>query len=153
MYRLAEEVAHKILKNIRSPELGPMDITQKNPFMPQNLNSIGIIDPYCCIGSDFHYMIELPLPYINPNLPNIAGLDGYWLYRREELLSPIEPFSVPRYLADPNVMDGEQTIDVTDCSIVIPDDIQKLTCLSIMTFEKLIEKEPLILDCLKRDIQ
>lgn len=152
MYRLSEEVARKVLKNVRGPELGPMDITQPDPFCPKNLNSIGLIDPYCCIGTDFPYLLEFPYPYINPRLPNIKGLDGYWLYHRHELLTPTEPFSVPRYLADPNVKDGEQEIDVRDCSIIVPSEIDKLTCKHIMTFEKLIEYEPLLLDCLNKDL-
>lgn len=152
MYRLSEDVARKVLRNVRSPEIGPMDITQKDPFMPKNLNSIGFLDPYCCIGTDFHYLIEFPYAFINPNLPRIETLDGFWLYRREELFPPTEPFSVPRYLADPNIQDAEESLDVTDCSIILPSDVEKLTCKSIMSFEKLIEKEPLILDCLKKDI-
>jgi len=153
MYRISEEVARKILRNVRSPEIGPMNITTKDPFTPKNLNSLGFIDPYAAIGTDFHYLIEIPYPWINPNLPPIPGLDGYWLYRREELLSPTEPFSVPRYLADPNILDGEQQLDVTDCSIVLPTEVEKLTCRSIMTFEQLVKFEPLILDCISKDLK
>jgi hypothetical protein len=148
MYRLSEEVARKILRNVKSPELGPMDITQADPFQAKNLNSVGIIDSYCCIGSDFNYLLEFPYPIINPALPSLPGLDGYWLYRRGELLPPSEPFSIPRYLADPNINNGEDLLDVQDCSIVLPSEVEKLTCISIMTFEKLIEKEPLLLSCL-----
>jgi hypothetical protein len=153
MYRLAEDVARKILRNVKGPEIGPMDITQKDPFMPKNLNSIGFIDPYAAIGTDFHYLMEFPYPFINPNLPNIKGLDGFWLYRKEELFHPTEPFTVPRYLADPNILNAEDQLDVTDVSIVIPSDVEKLTCRSIMTFEQLIKYEPLILDCLKDTIK
>jgi|SRR5579864_1595929 len=153
MYRLSEEVARKILRNVKNPEIGPLDITQKDPFSPKNLNSIGFTDPYCCIGTDFPYILELPYPFINPRLPNIPGLDGYWLYKNYELVPPTEPFSVPRYLADPNMQDGEEQIDVTDCSIVIPDEVQKLTCLSLTTFESLIKYEPAILDCLQKDLK
>jgi hypothetical protein len=153
MYRISEEVAHKILKNVRSPELGPMDITQPDPFLPKNLNSVGIIDCYAAIGTDFKYILEISYPFINPALPPIKGLDGYWLYRRSELMQPTEPFNVPRYLADPNIQNGEDLLDVTDCSIVLPNAVDKLTCISIMSFEKLIEKEPLLLDCLRNPIQ
>jgi hypothetical protein len=153
MYRVSEAVARKIVKNIRGPEIGPLDITQKDPFTPKNFNSIGLIDPYCCIGTDFHYLLEFPYPFINVNLPPIPCLDGFWLYRREELFPPIEHFSVPRYLADPNILDPEDQLDVTDCSIVTPSEVEKLTCRSIMTFEQLIKFEPLILDCLNREIK
>jgi hypothetical protein len=153
MYRLSEDVARKLLRNVRSPEIGPMDITQKDPFSPKNLNSIGFIDPYCCIGTDFHYLLEFPYPFINPNLPPIQGLNGFWLYRREELLPPGEPFTVPRYLADPNIQNGEEQLDVTDCSITVPDEWKKLSATSILTFEALIKNEPLLLDCLNKDIK
>ena|SRR5579863_1413882 len=153
MYRITEEIARRILTNIRNPEIGPLDITQEDPFTPKNLNSIGIIDPYCCIGTEFRYVLEFPYPFINNHLPPLPGLEGFWLYRCEELFPPMEPFSVPRYLADPNIKDGEQQLDVTDCSIIVPDDIQKLTCISILTFEKLIEHEPMLLDCLSKDIK
>lgn len=153
MYRLAEDVARKVVKNIRGPEINPTDITQKDPFKPKNFNSIGLIDPYCCIGTDFHYLLEFPYPFINPNLPPIPSLDGFWLYRKEELFPPTDPFSVPRYLADPNILDPDDHFDVTDCSIVIPSEVDKLTCKSIMTFEQLIKNEPLILDCLNKDIK
>jgi hypothetical protein len=153
MYRLSEDVARKILRNVKSPEIGPMEITQKDPFQPKSLNSIGFIDPYCCIGIDFHYLIEFPYPFINPNLPPVKVLDGFWLYRKQELLSPVEPFNVPRYLADPNIVGADDQLDVTDCSIIVPSEIDKLTCRSIMTFEKLIEYEPLILDCLSKDLR
>jgi hypothetical protein len=153
MYRLAEEVARKILRNIRSPEIGPIDATQKDPFQPKNLKSVGFIDPYCCIGSEFEYLIELPYPYINPALPAVDVLDGFWLYRKQELFVPMEPFNVPRYLADPNINNSDDQLDVTDCSIIVPSEVEKLTCKSIMTFEKLVEHEPAILSCLAKDLK
>ena len=153
MYRLAEEVARKIIRNIRSPEIGPMDITQKDPFMPKNIHSVGIVDPYCAIGTAFDYVLEVPYPYINISLPRLDVLDGFWLYKREELLQPMEPLLVPRYLADPNIREAETELDVTDCSISVADDIHKLTCISIMDFATLIKYEPLVLDCLNKDLK
>jgi hypothetical protein len=153
MFRLSEDVARKILRNVKSPEIGPMEITQADPFMPKSLNSIGFLDCYCAIGTDFRYILEFPYPFINVNLPPIPGLDGYWLYRREELMQPMESFSVPRYLADPNILTADDLLDVTDCSVVVPDDISKLTCKSLLTFEQLITNCPDILDCLNPDIK
>jgi len=153
MYRLSEEVVRKILKNVKSPEMSPMDVMEDNPFMPKNLHSVGWIDPYCCIGTDFDYILEVPYPFINPNLPPLETLDGYWLYRREELQPATDPFSVPRYLADPNISNADEMMDVTDCSIVIPEEWQKLGATSILTFEALIKNEPLILDCLQENLK
>jgi hypothetical protein len=149
MYRITEEIAHKILRNIRNPKIGSLDITQEDPFTPKSLNSVGVIDCYCAIGTEFNYSIEFCYPVINAALPQIPCLEGFWLYRKEELQQPSEPFSVPRYLADPNIKTNEEMLDVTDCSIVVPDDISKMTCVSILTFEQLIRHEPMLLDCLK----
>lgn len=153
MYRISEEVARKLIKNIKSPEIGPLDINQKNPFAPKNKHSIGFIDPYAAVGLDFDYILELGYPFINPNLPLLPVLSGYWLYRKDELTQPTEPFHVPKYLADPNVETVDDTMDVSDCSVILPSETDKLTCKSISTFERLIEMEPLILDCLNRDIK
>lgn len=153
MYRITEEIAIKLLRNIRNPELGPVDVTREDPFTPKNLNSLGIIDCYCAIGTEFNYSIEFCYSVINPSLPALPGLEGFWLYRRSELQQPSEPFSVPRYLADPNMKDGAELMDVTDCAITLPGEIDKLTCLSILSFEKLLEKEPFLLDCLRKDLR
>jgi hypothetical protein len=153
VYRLSEEVVHKILRNIRSSGIGPVDINEKDPFEPKNKHSIGFLDPYCAIGTDFNYVLEFPYPFINQNLPPLDSLNGYWLYRRDELKHPDEPFEVPRYLADPNIQDGEEVMDVSDCAVIIPSDVEKLTCKSILTFEKLIEIEPMLLDCLNKDLK
>jgi len=153
MWRLSEEVARKIVRNVKSPEIGPFEINEQDPFTPKSLNSVGFLDPYAAIGTDFHYVLELPYAFINPNLPPLKVLDGYWLYRKQELLRPNEPFHVPRYLADPNIENANETLDVADCAIVLPSDVDKLTCRSIMSFEKLIEAEPLILDCLNKDLK
>lgn len=152
MYRLSETVVQKILKNIKSPNMGPMDVLQKDPFTPKNLHSIGFVDSYCCIGTEFDYVLEVPYPFINPNLPPLEVLDGYWIYRREELQQPTEAFSVPRYLADPNIQSADDMLDVTDCSIVLPSEVDKLTCRSIMDFGTLLKYEPLIIDCLRNPI-
>ncbi len=153
MYRLGEEVAKKILRNVKSPELGPMDITQLDPFQPKNLNSIGFVDCYAAIGTGFHYVLEIPFPYINPNLPPLETLYGYWLYHQNELMPPSESFSVPRYLTDPNIQDANEMMEVGDVSVVVAPDIDKLTCKSILTFEQLISNIPGILDCLNPDIK
>ena len=153
MYRLAEELARKLMKNNRSPEIGPIDINQKDPFAPKNTHSIGFMDPYAAIGLDFDFVLEFPYPFINPNLPPVNTLNGYWLYKKGELKRPEEPFDIPKYLADPNLQNAEELMDVSDCSVMLPSDVDKLSATSILTLEALIRVEPTILDCLNKDIK
>jgi hypothetical protein len=153
MYRLAEEVAKKLLRNIKNPELGPFDSNQTNPFEPKSTRSVGMIDCYAAIGTNFDYILEMSFPFINAALPPLPVLSGYWLYKKGELMPPNEAFNVPRYLVDPNTENGDDVLDVSDCSIVLPSDVDKLSATSILTFERLIEIEPLILDCLVKDLK
>ena len=45
-------------------------------------------------------------------------------------------------------VDNEEQIDVSDCAIVLPNDIDKLVAPTISTMEQLIAKEPMLIDCL-----
>lgn len=146
MYRLSESLAREILLKIKSPE---MESIGPDAFTPKNLNSIGIADATCAIGTDFRYILEAPINIIYPELPYVpVGVKGWFLYRNSELSRPTEPWMVTKMLIDPNIADPEEQIDCAECSIVLPSDVEKLTCQTIGTMEKLIEKEPLILDCL-----
>jgi len=119
-------------------------------FLPKNKNSLGLIDPICCYGTSFTYILESPKPLINPELPFIpAGVEGYFLYRKEELQPVNEPWEISRVFIDPNYEDPEEKIDVSDVSVIIASDIVKLTAPTLKTFEQLVAKEPLIVDCLK----
>ncbi len=146
MYRLSDELAKVLISKIKSPEL---ESSGNTAFLPKSLNSVGIVDPICCIGSAFHYIIESPKPMIYQNLPFIpSSVQGYFLYRREELQELKEPFEIKRVFVDPTAQDPEEEIDVRDVSIVLPTDVDKLTAQTITNIEQLIKKEPLILDCL-----
>lgn len=149
MYRLSEELAKTILSKIKAPEIESSGL---NAFKPKNLNSIGVIDPTIAMGTEFHYVLESPLPIIYPELPFIpVGIKGYFLYKKEELLQPMEPWLITEALINPLMKDHESQIDVQDCTIVLPNDVDKLTIPvkhHVNTLERLIELEPLILDCL-----
>jgi len=149
MYRLSDELAKELIAKIKSPEV---ESSGNTAFLPKNLNSVGIVDPICCIGSAFHYIIESPKPILYQNLPFVpASVQGYFLYRKEELQPLTEPWEINRVFVDPTAEDPEEKIDVSDVAIVLPNDIEKLTIPvthHLKTMEELIKKEPLIIDCL-----
>lgn len=146
MYRLSEELAKKILPMIKPPDLEPAGNTA---FLPKHLNSVGLIDPICCAGSAFHYILECPRPIIYQSMPFVPpSVDGYFLYRKEELQPVQEKWEINRVLVDPTATDPDELIDVQNESIILPNDVEKLTATTINTMEQLIKKEPLIIDCL-----
>lgn len=149
MYRLSDELAKLLISMIKPPELESYGNTA---FLPKSLNSVGIIDPICCVGSAFHYVLESPKPIIYQNLPFIpASVEGYFLYKKEELHDLEEPFEINRVFVDPTTEDPEEKIDVKDVSIVLPSDIEKLTIPvthHLKTMEELIKFCPTIIDCL-----
>lgn len=146
MYRLSEELAKEIIARIKAPEY---ESSGNTAFLPKNLNSVGLIDPICCIGSTFNYVLESPKPIMYHNIPfNPAGVNAYFLYRKEELKELEEPWEIARVFVDPTAEDPEEKIDVREAAIVLPTDIEKLTAQTINTMDQLIKKEPLILDCL-----
>ncbi len=146
MYRLNEELAKNIISMIKSPEL---EASGNTAFLPKHLNSIGIIDPICCAGSVFNYIIESPKPIIYQNIPFAPpSIDGYFLYRKEELQQVQEPWEINRVLVDPTATNPDEMIDVADAAIMLPSDVDKLTAQTITTLDQLIKKEPLIIDCL-----
>ena|ERR1035438_8972492 len=146
MYRLSEALAKEVMSKIKTPEiesLGP------NTFLPKNLNSIGIADPICCVGASYHFLLESPVPIIYPELPFIpVGIQGYFLYKKEELLQPIEPWEVAECFVNPTCTDPEKRIDCREAAIILGSDIDKLVAPTISTMEQLVSKVPLILDCL-----
>jgi hypothetical protein len=146
VYRLSEELAKTVISMIKSPEFEGIGTAA---FLPKHLNSIGIIDPICCAGSVFHYAIEIPTPTLYQNVQfTPPGVNGYFLYRKEELKAVQEPWEINRVLVDPTATNPDEMIDVADTAIVLPNDVEKLTAQTIHTMEQLIKKEPLIIDCL-----
>ena len=146
MYRLSEDLAKLIIDKIKPYEL---ETSGNTAFLPKSWNSIGIIDPICCVGSHFHYILESPKPIIYQDYPfQPASVPGYFLYKKEELSTPTEPWEISRIFVDPTSLDPQEMLDVRDASIVLPSDVEKLVAPTINTMEQLIKKEPLIIDCL-----
>lgn len=147
MWRLSDDLAKEIMAKIKTPEiesLGP------NMFLPKTLNSVGIIDPMVAIGTDYHYSIECPFPVIAPELPSLpANINGYFLYRREELLQLMQPWMITKALVDSSASDYTEQIDARDCAIILPNDIDKLmTPITRMSLEQFLEREPKLAYCL-----
>jgi|SRR5665213_298103 len=146
MYRLSDELAKQLISKIKNPDI---ESAGNTAFLPKSLNSVGIIDPLCCVGSMYHYILESPKPMIYQELPFIpSGVQGYFLYRKEELQHLTEPWEIRRVFVDPTTQDPEEQIDVQDVSILLPSDVEKLTAQTISSMDQLIKKEPLIIDCL-----
>lgn len=148
MYRLTEDFAKLILQKMRTPSI-ILDVDDPDVFVSKDTKGIGVIDPVCSIGTDWDYSIECPTPVIYPNFPFFSTIDGYFLYKREELTAfPVEEWRILKALVDPNTKDSEETVNVGDCSIALASDIDKLTAITIGSLDKLISLEPQIASCL-----
>lgn len=146
MYRLSESLAREIMAKIRTPEI---ESSGPNAFLPKNFNSIGIADPVCCVGASYHFLIESPIPIIYPEIPFIpVGVQGYFLYKKEELLAPMEPWEIAEVFINPTCTDPEKKLDVSNSAIILGSNVDKLVAPTISTMEQLVSKVPLILDCL-----
>lgn len=149
MYRISEDLAKFIMARIKAPEI---ESSGPNAFLPKNLNSIGLIDSMVACGVDYHYILECPNNVLYPELPVLStDVQGYFLYRKEELQKVTEPWEVQRVFLDPTCTNAEERIDVRDAAILLPNGIEKLTCKTVISMEQLIRLEPLVIDCLMLD--
>ena len=149
MYRLSESLAKEIMSKIKTPEI---ESSGSNAFLPKNYFSVGIADPICCVGSDYEYLLESPVPVIYPELPYVpVGVQAYFLYRRDELKRVDEPWEVQEVFINPTCTDPEKRIDCKDAAVQLPNDIEKLTAITVTSMGQLIGKEPLLLDALNLD--
>ena len=146
MYRITKEIANYLLDNAKDPEFKS---DAMNPFKPKHSNTIGVIDPMGCFGSDFIYSIEHDFPIHDDMVDYKPEVEGYWLYNREELKTIDERTELPRHIVDSNVKDGEVMFDITDCCIKIPNSIEKQMCKQIKTVDRLMKLEPQLKKCLK----
>ena len=146
MYRLSDDLAKLVLEKMKPFEL---ESSGNTAFLPKDLNRLGLIDPICCVGSQFHYILESPKPIIYQDYPFIpTNIQGYFLYKKEELSPLNQVWEISKVFVDPTCIDPQELIDVSDSAIVLPSDVEKLVAPTISTMEQLIKKEPMILDCL-----
>lgn len=151
MYRLSESLAREIMLKIRTPEI---ESSGPNAFLPKNLNSIGIADLTCAVGTDYFYTLEAPVNIIYPDLAGIPPtINGWFLYRKEELQRLDEPWNVSRVFIDPTCTDAQEQIDCREAAIQLSNDVDKLTCKTITDMGQLIKFCPAIIDCLNLDIK
>lgn len=150
MYRLSPDLVKELMHKMRKPKLHE-DLG--NAFTHSDLNSIGVIDPHAAVGTNFHYSIESPLPVMFPATPyEKVNVDGFFLYKREELQGLTEqPWTLNKAIIDPLCQDHTEQMDAADCAIVLPTDIDKLTCKTLNTLDQLLKHEPLIVDCLNME--
>jgi len=55
MYRITREIADYLLARANDPGF---KADAMNPYKPKKVNTIGVIDPMGCFGSEFDYSIE-----------------------------------------------------------------------------------------------
>lgn len=151
MIRLSTDLAHELLRKAKIPEIAK---DGNNAFTLQSTNGIGIIDPVCALGLDFKYIIECPISVIYPEMEGVIKPDvnGYFLYKNSELQPLMQPWDIVRSLIDPLAGDNNELIDVSDCSVTIPNAVDKLTISvrkQVNTLEEVIQIYPDILDCLR----
>src|SRR5271157_3133551 len=114
MYRLSESLAKEIMAKIKTPEI---ESSGPNAFLPKNFNGLGVIDPIAAVNTDCFYSIESPIPIIYPELPYVPTLNGYFLYKREELLKVEEEWPIAEVFVNPVCTDPEKKIDVHEAAI------------------------------------
>jgi hypothetical protein len=152
MYRITPEIATYLLKHSKSAGIPGLLSNDPNPLMPKNKHAVGLIDPQGVIGTEFDYLVEQA--YIVTSVTTASDPLRFWLYRRDELSQPSESICVPRKLVDayctldPNV-NVEEEINISDCFIVVPSDVEKLTCPFINSLPRLLALEPDLQNCVE----
>ncbi|MEE9214902.1 MAG: hypothetical protein V3U54_08930 [Thermodesulfobacteriota bacterium] len=148
MYRITEEIADYLLSRAKDP--GFKNDTM-NPFKAKHLNTIGVIDPMGCFGSDFAYSIEHDFPIQDGVVDHQPEVAGYWLYKQDELKRAEEPTEIPRHIVDSTIKDIKVMMDITDCCITVPDSIAKQMCKHPRTMDSLLKLEPQLKKCLETE--
>lgn len=148
MYRITKEIALYLIDNSKDFDIPGIDKDQDKPFVIRNLNSIGSVNPFLIIGSYCKYIVETDAPEMVMEHPEHTEVSGFWLYKQSELKKPDDLVEMPRASIDHYTTDLEAQFDVTDCIVELPSPVDKLTCVSIKTFERLFELEPELKDCL-----
>jgi len=151
MYRITHEIAKYLATHTKSANIPGIYKDEENPYTPKNIHAIGLIDPVGVMGSDYDYLVECDYPLQTDYMEHIPSVGGIWLYKRRELKIPSEPVSIPRIVIDPSAKDSLEVFDVTDCCIVIPSEVEKLTCPKITVLKRLLELEPDLNKCLENN--
>jgi hypothetical protein len=152
MYQITRELAEYLLIHSRNPQIPGIQEGETKPFIPRNLNAIGIIDPFVALGTNLEYVVHCDYDVKeNDELVYSPPIVGCWLYHASELKSFKEPVHIKRGDIDPYTTNLEEQFDVTDCSVEIPAEVDRLTATKVETLERLLEIEPKIKDCLDQE--
>lgn len=145
MYRITRDIALYLMDNSRDFKIPGIDKDKVNPFVIQNRDSIGSINAFMVVGSDSKFIVETDAPEANAINSEVSG---FWLYKNSELKTPDDVIEMPRSSLDHYSTDLEEMLNVTDCVVELPSPIEKLTCPSVTTLERLFELEPELKNCL-----
>ena len=148
MYRITKKIALYLIDTSKDFDIPGLDKDQNKPFVIRNINSIGSISPLLIMGADCKYIVETDAPEMVEDAQELTGIVGFWLYKQSELKKPDDVIEILRASVDHSVTDVEEQFDITDCVVELPSPIDKLTCISIATFDRLFELEPELKNCL-----
>lgn len=148
MHRISYDLSSYLMNNTNKPDMPPLRLDEQHPFLPKSRKAVGVIDPYMALGIDFDYVVEASVAVIN-NMSTKVESASFWLYRREELKKPTQPVLVPQMYLDPNIQEPDKMLDITDCCVELPPEIEKLTCPLISSLDYLLQIEPDLEKCLK----
>ena len=140
MYKITSEIVKYLSDHTKVGDIPGVDEDIQKPFVPRNLHAIGFIDPYGATGTVFDYVVEVD--HSVKNMGYDPMIDGFWIYKRTDLKLPSEPVEIPRQAIDPNTKNPEEMFNITDCCVVPPSYIEKLTCRAVKSIQELLKLEP-----------
>ena len=149
MYKISEQVFAYLLNSSKDMKMPGLVNDQIKPFVAQNDDAIGNITPYLVIGSNCKFLIEFDASQFDKDsdIELKPKSKGYYLYRQEELNMPDDEVLIERKMVD-SYSQSEEKVDLTDCSIELPSELDKTHAMSILTIEELFELLPDIKECL-----
>lgn len=145
MYRITREIAHYLLETSKDFHIPGLSKETDKPFVIGNQNSIGSINPFLVVASDAKFIVETDAPEVDAGTSEVPG---FWLYKQNELKAPDDLIEMPRASLDHYSTNPEEQLNITDCIIELPSPIDKLTCLSVSSIERLFSLEPDLKGCL-----
>jgi len=149
MFKINESICTYLLETSKDMEIPGLLEDEVKPYVARNDDAIGTITPFMVMGTNCKYLIEIDTAKFNdPNL--VYDSKGFFLYRQDELKKLEDSFEVERKLVD-MYSESDEKLDISDCSIELPNETDKIHALTIDTIEKLFEVIPDIKECLDEE--
>ena len=146
MYKITEKICAYLMDSSYDMKVPGLIADQEKPYVAQNDNAIGMINPFLVVGSNCKFIVELDISkFEDPRLT--PQPKGFFLYRREELDRPDDEVLVDRKAID-RYSESEEKVDLTDCAIELPEDSDKERASQIESLESLFTLIPEIKECL-----